>query len=68
MQPLPDQARRCPNCRTPRPGGRGFPVFLGVASLVAFIFLVIMMVTAMRNEESQTDDTPAAEQAPPLNK
>jgi len=68
MQPLPDHAKRCPNCRTPRPGGRGLPVFLGVASLVALIFLVFMMVQTMWNEEPQGDDSPPAEQAPPLNR
>ncbi|HUK18849.1 MAG TPA: hypothetical protein VLW65_20655 [Bryobacteraceae bacterium] len=71
LQPFPENARRCPNCRTPRPGGRGFPLFLGVASLAALIFLVFMMVKTMWNEESPADDsTPAAQsdQAPPLNK
>jgi len=71
MQPLPNNAKRCPNCRTPRPGGPGLPIFLGVASLVALIFLVYMMVDAMRQEEQNNPDSTTQSQPdkrPPLNK
>ena len=57
MQPIPDKAKRCPNCRTPRPMGRGLPIFLGVCVLVALIFLVFMMVSAMHNEERDNSDS-----------
>jgi hypothetical protein len=57
MQPLPENAKRCPNCRTPRPRGRGVPIFLGVASLIALIVLVYAMVEVVRYEESQGADT-----------
>lgn len=56
MQPLPEHARRCPNCRTPRPIGRGFPIFFGVLSLIALIVLVFAMVKVVQHEESQADD------------
>jgi len=71
MQPLPDDAKRCPNCRTPRPGGRGLPIFLGVASLLALIFLVYVMVDAMHHEEQDNPDAATQSQpdkTPPLNK
>ena len=57
MQPLPPHAKRCPNCRTPRPGGRGIPIALSVASLIALIVLVYAMLAVVRYEESQGDDT-----------
>lgn len=57
MQPIPDDAKRCPNCRTPRPSGRGLPIFLGVASLVALILLVYAMVFAMHHEEQDNPDS-----------
>jgi uncharacterized paraquat-inducible protein A len=61
MQPLPAHARRCPNCRTPRPVGRGLPIFLGIATLIALIVLVFVMVKTVESEDSQTNrDLPEA--------
>jgi hypothetical protein len=42
--------------------GRGFPIFLGVASLIALIFLVIMMVAAVQYEESQGNEATQGQQ------
>jgi hypothetical protein len=70
MQPLPENAKRCPNCRTPRPRGRGVPIFLGIAGLIALILFVYAMVAVMRYEESQGSDssTSQPEKTPPLNR
>ena len=57
MQPFPPHAKRCPNCLTPRPLGRGVPIFLGVASLIALILFVYAMLAVVRYEESQGDGT-----------
>jgi len=57
MQPFPPHAKRCPNCLTPRPLGRGVPIFLGVASLIALILFVCAMLAVVHHEESQGDDT-----------
>jgi hypothetical protein len=55
MQPIPAKAKRCPNCRTPRPGsGRGLSIFWGVVGLAALLFLLIVMVQTMRNEDSRS--------------
>lgn len=70
MQPLPENAKRCPNCRTPRPGGRGLPIFFGLAGVVALIVLVLAMIRVVQYEESQTDDDPSVQQTektPPVN-
>ena len=69
MQPLPHGARRCPNCRTPRPAGKGLPIFLGVATLLALIVLVYMMLTSVTHEESgQATSSSQSDKTPPLNK
>lgn len=69
MQPLPEDAKRCPNCRTLRPSDRTLPILLGVASLLALIFLVYVMIEAMHTEEKDNLTTQSEQdQRPPLNK
>jgi hypothetical protein len=70
MQPLPEHAKRCPNCRTPRPRGRGITIFLGIAGLTALILFLYAMVLVVRYEESQGGDstTSQPEKTQPPNK
>ena len=69
MQPLPENARRCPNCRTPRPTGRGVPIFFGLLSLVALIVLVFAMIKVVQHEDSQADGSvPSVQQQQPQKK
>ncbi len=53
LQPLPANAKRCPNCRTPRPSDHALTVFLGVIGLIALIVFVVAMLKTGQHEESQ---------------
>ena len=57
LQPLPKNAKRCPNCRTPRPGGPGLAITLGICTILALLVLVLFMVKTMHNEEESQDPT-----------
>ena len=53
LQPIPREARRCPNCGTPRTNSRRIVVLLGIASLLALVFVILLMVQVVRNEDLQ---------------
>jgi len=79
MQPVRHDAIKCTHCGMPRTRTRRLTLALGIAGLVALIFVIILMVKVIRNAdiEAAPPDNPDAEQSrapsqpdkpPPLNK
>jgi len=72
LQPVPHDARTCPNCGMPRTRTRRFTLSLGLIGLVALIFVVVVMVKAMHDADMRARQQPATDDdidstAPPPN-
>jgi hypothetical protein len=51
MQPVPRSHARCPHCGIPRLRARRYTIWLGIAGLVALVFVVLMMVKAIHDAD-----------------
>jgi len=61
MEPVPLRRSRCPNCGTPQgPNNRTVIFALGGAALLALIFLIWVMIKAVREEDLMKDSPDAA--------
>jgi hypothetical protein len=80
MQPVPEGATRCPRCATPFKNNRRITLWLGSAIGLAVVFVILLMVYAIRQDEFMNlppegdDSAPAAstkpaqpDKPPPLN-
>jgi predicted nucleic acid-binding Zn ribbon protein len=67
MQPVPQNALKCPHCSMPRTRTRRYTITLGIIGLAALIFVIVIMVKAIQDSDIQSapPDSPDAEQSAP---
>jgi hypothetical protein len=61
LQPIPPQASRCPACRLPIHSQRYVPFAIGIAGLLALLFVAFVMYRMARNEDAANAPVPIDE-------
>jgi hypothetical protein len=76
LQPIAPSAQTCPNCGERHSPTRRFPIFVGILGLLALVFVAIIMIQVIQNNDidtsapDQTDEQSAPQtpdRPPPLN-
>ena len=58
------QRNRCPRCGSPmKLRGRRLPLLIGIAGVLALLFVVVLMVVVVQNSESG-DEAPTTTESP----
>ena len=54
MQPVPPDALVCPHCSMPRKRAQPFTISIGIVGLLALVFVLLIVITAIRETDSMT--------------
>lgn len=60
MQPVPPDALVCPHCSMPRTRTQPFAISIGIVGLLALIFVLMIVITAIRESDLVTAPPAAA--------
>ena len=64
VQILPPKASRCPDCGQPIHSTRWLPFAIGIAGLLALLFVMLVLYRMAKNEEAANAPVPVDENAP----
>jgi hypothetical protein len=66
LQPIAPSAQRCPNCGERHSPRNRLPIFIGILGLLALVFVAIIMVQVIRNNDADSapPDQPDEQSSP----